>query len=120
MTQTRTSSSTSLKVLDLPARRSFGETRRPGAWWLTPVLTFMGLGAFVVYATWAAFQGKHYHFGPYLSPFYSPLLFGPLGAGEPHALFGAKPGWYPGWLPWSRPARWASRANRIGASGRFR
>ena len=38
--------------------------------------TFTVLGAFVVYATWAAFQGEHYEFGPYLSPFYSPLLFG--------------------------------------------
>ena len=37
---------------------------------------FSILGAFVVYATWAAFQGDHYAFGPYLSPFYSPELFG--------------------------------------------
>ena len=42
------------------------------------------LGAFVVYATWAAFQGNHYEYGPYLSPFYSPLLFGE----GPHSWFG--------------------------------
>ena len=36
-------------------------------------------------------------FGPYLSPFYSPELFGD----SPHAWFGPKPGWWPGWLPFS-------------------
>ena len=47
-------------------------------------LTFLVLGGFVVYATWAAFQGNHYEYGPYLSPFYSPLLFGE----GPHSWFG--------------------------------
>jgi hypothetical protein len=50
-----------------------------------------------VYVTWAAFQGEHYWFGPYLSPLYSPELFGD----SPHSLFGPKPGWWPGFLPWS-------------------
>ena len=52
-----------------------------------PPVTFTVLGAFVVYATWAAFQGEHYEFGPYLSPFYSPLLF---GEGS-HSWFGPQP-----------------------------
>ena len=65
--------------------RSFGQTKRPDAWWVYPLLTFLGLSAFVVYSTWAAFQGKHYTYGPYLSPFYSPELFGD----SPHAWFGA-------------------------------
>ena len=39
----------------------------------------------------------HYHTGPYLSPFYSPEIFGD----SPHSWFGPKPGWWPGWLPWS-------------------
>jgi hypothetical protein len=70
---------------------------RTGAWWLQPLLVFLGLFAFVIYSTWAAFQGAHYRFGPYLSPFYSPELFGdPI-----HSWFGAKPAWFPGWLPWS-------------------
>ena len=56
--------------------RRFGQTRRRDAWWVQPLVTFLGLSAFVVYSTWAAFQGNHYEFGPYLSPFYSPLLFG--------------------------------------------
>ena len=78
-------------------RRSFGETSRTGAWWLPSLLTFLGLSAFVVYSTWAAFQGEHYHFGNYLSPFYSPEIFG----NSPHSLFGAKPSWIPNWLPFS-------------------
>jgi hypothetical protein len=82
----------------LPLRqRSFGETSRRDLWWVTPLLVFIGLSTFVVYATWAALQGEHYTFGPYLSPFYSPELVGP----SPHAWFGPKPAWWPGWLPFS-------------------
>jgi len=33
-----------------------------------------GLGAFGVYATLRAFEGANYQWGPYLSPFYSPLI----------------------------------------------
>src|SRR5665213_1111546 len=77
--------------------RSFGQTSRTGLWWLTPVAVFLGLGGFVAYSTWAAFQGVNYHFGPYLSPFYSPELFG----ASPHSWFGAKPGFWPAWLPFS-------------------
>ncbi|HYO45977.1 MAG TPA: succinate dehydrogenase [Gemmatimonadota bacterium] len=83
------------QALGKPQR--FGETARRDAWWLQPLVVFGVLGAFVVYATWAAFQGEHYAWGPYLSPFYSPELFGD----SPHAWFGPQPGWYPSWLPWS-------------------
>jgi hypothetical protein len=58
---------------------------------------FLGLSTFLVYATWAAFQGEHYTFGPYLSPFYSPELLGP----SPHSWFGPKPASWPAWLPFS-------------------
>jgi len=78
-------------------QRSFGETKRIDLWWLQPLLVFIGLGTFVVYSTWAAFQNAHYHFGNYLSPFYSPEIFGE----SPHAWFGGKPGWWPSWLPFS-------------------
>jgi hypothetical protein len=88
-------------VVPLPVQRSFGETTRRDRWWLIPVLTFVGLGAFVVYATWAAFQGEHYHHGPYLSPFYSPELWHPVGKPSHHAWFGELPSWWPGWLPYS-------------------
>ena len=76
---------------------SFGQTMRPDRWWLQPALVFSGLFAFIIYATWAAFQGTHYHFGPYLSPFYSPEIFGESA----HSWFGAKPTWWPLWLPFS-------------------
>ena len=37
--------------------RGFGETQRRDSWWWEPVLVLTVLGSFVVYATWAAFQG---------------------------------------------------------------
>src|SRR5688500_15832734 len=77
--------------------RGFGETLRRDAWCVQPLIVFIVFSSFIVYATWAAFQGEHYTFGPYLSPFYSPELFGD----SPHAIFGPKPGWWPGWLPFS-------------------
>lgn len=86
---------TSLPVLT--EKRPFGATMRPDAWWIQPVAVFLGLSAFIVYSTWAAFQGNHYAFGNYLSPFYSPELFGD----SPHALLGPKPSWWASWLPWS-------------------
>src|SRR6266853_6172110 len=58
----------------MPSRMAVGSTSRPDRWWLEPVATALGLLAFVVYSTWAAFQGKYYEWGPYLSPFYSPLI----------------------------------------------
>ncbi|NQW02686.1 MAG: succinate dehydrogenase [Acidobacteria bacterium] len=78
-------------------RRGFGQTARRDAWWKTPALIFVALSLFVVYATWAAFQNAHYAFGPYLSPFYSPELFG----ASSHAWLGPKPEWWPGLLPFS-------------------
>lgn len=81
----------------LPARRGAFETQRQDPWWLQPMAVFGGLSAFIVYSTWAAFQNAHYTFGPYLSPFYAPEIFG----SSPHAWFGPKPGWIPDWVPFS-------------------
>ncbi|MDQ2898781.1 MAG: succinate dehydrogenase [Acidobacteriota bacterium] len=78
-------------------RGRFGQTARRDFWWVTPLLVFLGFSAFIVYSTWAAFQGNHYRFGPYLSPFYSPELLGDAK----HAWFGGKPEWFPAWLPFS-------------------
>ena len=78
-------------------RTRFAQTMRRDAWWVQPVLVILGFGAFIVYSTWAAFQGDHYVSGPYLSPFYSPELFGD----SPHAWFGKKPSIWPDWLPFS-------------------
>jgi len=79
------------------APRRFGQTMRTDAWWAQPLSVFALLGSFVAYSTWAAFQGNYYHFGGYLSPFYSPELFGE----SPHAWFGPKPSWWPAALPFS-------------------
>ncbi len=53
---------------------SFLETSRRDSWWIGPFFTAIGLLAFVVYSTWAAFQNEHYQWESYLSPFYAPLL----------------------------------------------
>jgi len=75
----------------------FGSTSRMDAWWVQPLLVFLGFSTFIVYSTWAAFQGDHYSLGNYLSPFYSPEIFG----SSPHAIFGSKPSWWPSWMPFS-------------------
>jgi len=87
-----------MQVIPVTAvHRGFGKTSRRDTWWAAPLGVFLGLSAFVGYATWAAFQNAHYHFGPYLSPFYAPELWGD----SPHAWFGPKPAWWPGILPFS-------------------
>jgi len=128
-----------MSSIDVPLQNGgFGRTSRKDNWWVEPLLVFLGFSTFIVYSTWAALQNAHYTFGPYLSPFYSPLLM-------TH-----KPGWWPAFVPFSAamlilwapggfrftcyyyrgayykafwadplPARWASRGNRIGASGLF-
>jgi hypothetical protein len=56
----------------------FGSTQRRDAWWFENLPFAVVMGAFVVYTTWRAFEGKFYEcyeLGlPYLSPFYSPLI----------------------------------------------
>src|SRR2546423_11803040 len=83
--------------------RGFGSTSRRDAWWVAPLAVFLGLGTFVVYSTWAAFQNAHYTFGPYLSPFYAPVLWASPDnpAGLEHAWFGVKPAWFPALVPFS-------------------
>ncbi len=78
-------------------RSRFGQTARRDAWWFQPILVCVILSGFVAYASWAAFQGEYYHSGPYLSPFYSPELFGESS----HSWFGPQPISWPSWLPWS-------------------
>jgi hypothetical protein len=85
-------------VQSLPLiQRKFGETSRRDFWWTQPLAVFLGLSFFMGYLTWGAFQGDHYEFGNYLSPLYSPLIFGD----GPHAWFGPKPGWWPAAIPFS-------------------
>jgi hypothetical protein len=58
----------------VPAQSRFGATLRRDAWWIEilPVVALLGL--FAIYATARAFEGRYYEWGPYLSPFYSPLI----------------------------------------------
>src|SRR5438874_4010323 len=87
-----------MSSIDVPLRGGhFGRTSRRDLWWVQPLLTFLGLSLFIVYATWAAFQGNYYRYGPYLSPFYSPEVLGDAA----HAWFGAWPRWWPSWAPMS-------------------
>ncbi len=55
-------------------QRHLGSTMRRDAWWLELLPVIVLLGGFGVYATARAFEGKFYEWGPYLSPFYSPLI----------------------------------------------
>jgi len=64
---------------------------RTDRWWVPPLVTALGLTAFIAYSTWRAFAGSDYYAEPYVSPFYSPCLGAncvdmPLGARWP--LFG--------------------------------
>ena len=65
----------------------FGATERKDLWWVAPLIQAIGLAGLGFYATWAAAQGVHYHYGEggrdYLSPFYSPTF---------------RPAWLPSWL----------------------
>jgi hypothetical protein len=80
-------------------------TMRADGWWVEPALILLGLLGFMVYATWAALQGAYYYHAPYVSPFYSPLLFidprVPGAAPLDHAVLGSWPSWWPRGLPTS-------------------
>ena len=90
-------------------RGGFGKTARRDLWWVQPLLTFLALFAFIVYATWAGMQGAHYRFGPYLSPFYSPEL-----VGDPNdSWFGARPTWLPAWVTAAMLILWAPGGFRV-------
>jgi hypothetical protein len=81
----------------------FAATARTDRWWVGAAATLVVLSAFSVYATWAALQGQHYYASPYLSPFYSPVLFtwleAPGAAPLWHAWFGTWPAWWPDRVP---------------------
>ena len=54
--------------------RESARTERQDAWWAEAIPVILLLGGFGVYATLRAFEGRFYEWGPYLSPFYSPLI----------------------------------------------
>ena len=69
-------------------------TLRTDRWWVSPLISFVILLAFVGYATWAAVVNRNYYYKPYISPFYSPCLATKCGTvpgseGVPHlSIFG--------------------------------
>ncbi|HKW63807.1 MAG TPA: hypothetical protein VJN89_14745 [Candidatus Acidoferrum sp.] len=95
---------------DVPlVRAQFAQTSRRDTWWIQPLAVFLGLSTFIVYSTWAALQGNHYRFGPYLSPFYSPELFG-----DPvQSWLGLKPAWIPAWVTAAMLILWAPGGFRV-------
>ena len=98
-----------MSQVDVPlVRTGFGQTRRADNWWVQPLFVFLGLSTFIVYSTWAALQGQHFRFGPYLSPFYSPELFG-----SADAWFGANPKWLPAWVTAAMLILWAPGGFRV-------
>ncbi|OLR95191.1 hypothetical protein [Actinokineospora bangkokensis] len=74
-------------------------TLRTDRWWVPPLLTNLGLLAFVAYATVRSFMGKWYWVGEhgYLTPFYSPCLSESCLPGSAH--FGTPLPELPGWIP---------------------
>jgi hypothetical protein len=100
-----------MSSIDVPVERGrFGQTARRDAWWLYPLLTVLGLGGFLVYSGWAAFQGNHYSYAGYLSPMYSPLIFGHPGE---DSWLGAMPVWMPGFVTAAMLVLWMPGGFRI-------
>ena len=75
-----------------------GATSRHDNWWLAPLLVVAGLGGWGLYYMWAAWQAEYYAAGPYLSPFYAPLIYvdpsATGGAAAEHAFLGEWPEWW--------------------------
>jgi hypothetical protein len=80
----------------VPQGTGFGATMRKDAWWLAPLGLAALLLSFVVYSTVVAFEGGYHWVNGtgYLSPFYSPEIFG----FSPHALIKGAPSWWPSGL----------------------
>ena len=88
----------------------FGDTQRRDRWWVQPLLTFLGLSAFIGYSTYRAFLGENFLAiaggTNYLSPFFSPILYfhevtGDVALNEAlakHAWLGTMPSWAPAWV----------------------
>jgi hypothetical protein len=84
--------------LPLAPQAGFGTTSRSDLWWAQPLAVLVGLGGLLTYLTWALLQGEYFEFGNYLSPVYSPVLWGD----SQHAWFGpGAPPFWPSFLAYS-------------------
>jgi hypothetical protein len=93
----------STEVASTMRDRGLGRTERRDLWWLTPSVTAICLGAFVVYATFRAFYNADYEVvradaAYLLSPFYSPLIVLP---------------WLPAWISPALLILWAPGGFRV-------
>ena len=84
--------------MSLPVVRGFGETSRRDRWWVQPLVVFLVLSAFIVYATWAAFQGDALHVRAITCRRSTRRS---CSATRRTAWFGPKPAWWPAWLLFS-------------------
>jgi hypothetical protein len=94
-----------VRAMEASAPERFGETQRRDSWWVGPIATGLGFGAFIVYSTFRAFYNGGYELGMgtetlpahsyMISPFYSPLLLIPL----PEALAWVSPAMLILWAP---------------------
>lgn len=91
-TPSPTPASTARRGVLSPGRAAISARHlRTDRWWVPPLVTSLGLAAFVVYSTWRAFDDRHYYAAPYVSPFYSPCLASncqDMKGGANWALFG--------------------------------
>jgi hypothetical protein len=78
-----------------------GQTQRKDSWWLGPALTAGGLGLWGLYYFVAAFMGKYYAAGPYVSPFYITYIHpaSPEDMSPGNAWFGYWPDAWPLLVP---------------------
>ncbi|HET6908989.1 MAG TPA: hypothetical protein VFH54_06600, partial [Mycobacteriales bacterium] len=95
------SSTTAASGSGRPRASIRARTLRQDRWWLQPLIIFIGFSAFVIYATWAAFNhpivaGTNHRIffaDPYLSPLYSPCF---VNTCPPQVRWAALDG--PAWL----------------------
>jgi len=106
------SSMTQHPELTLTESRPF-QTQRRDTWWVQPLAVFIGLSAFIIYTTFRVFEGDNFLHGPYLSPFYSPLLFGTDPYSVDHSWFGMMPNWMPGLITPAVLILWAPAGFRF-------
>jgi len=80
-----------MAVTALPAQPSTrpAANLRTDRWWIQPLITFLGFGAFIVYSAWASFWphdflalAPHTNGNRLLSPFYSPCITSHCGPGN--------------------------------------
>lgn len=77
--------------------QGFGKTNRTDRWWVGPSATAAGLGTWLIYYAWAAFQGKYWAAGPYVSPFYLTYTHptSVTDTSPTYAFWGMWPEWWP-------------------------